>query len=221
MSIIKLKSICIWIAIIIATANITLAKESGMCQMLDETLNKKINTYLNNIKKVAVEFEQTDSHSSSAKGMLIIDKPHKFRCNYYAPFPLLIIGNKNYVSVYDYEMEHFARIKAEDNIFNFLLLDNAELKDQFQIMEQKEHADTYEMELFHEGLERTSNIFFDKKTGNINKIIIHEDDNVITLTFSQTRVLSQVAKELFIIKDPDIFGKPKRLEKKELEKLIN
>ena len=58
--------------------------------------------------------------------MLIIDKPYKFRCNYYEPFPIVIIGNKNYVSVYDYEMEHLAGLR-QMKIFNFLLLDKVNL----------------------------------------------------------------------------------------------
>lgn len=208
------------IFVVFYAPNVALAAEKKTCPMPDERINSKITSYLSSIKKIAVEFKQTDSRGAAAEGMLIIDKPYKFRCNYYKPFPLLIIGNKNYVSVYDYEMEHFARIKTTENIFNFLLLDHVELNNQFQIIAQKELKNIYELVLYHEPTGRTSNITFDKANGHIKNLIIHEDDNVVTLEFSKTRILCKVAKELFIIQNPEIFGKPKRLGKQEIEKLI-
>lgn len=200
--------------------NYALATEPIQCPMSDEELNAKIFTYLNNIKKVAVEFTQTDTRGTSASGMLIIDKPYKFRCNYYQPFPLLIIGNKSYVSVYDYEMENFTRIKNEENVFNFLLLEEAAFNHQFQIISNKEYKDYNELTLYHEKSGRVSKILFDTKNGQIKKIIIVENDNEITIKFLEIRNLISVAKELFIIQDPEIFGKPKRLDKKEIEKMI-
>lgn len=215
------KSLVNLIALLILIASSPIfAAESKLSDKTNNKISEQIKNYLNNTKKLAVEFEQTDTRGGSARGMLIIDKPHKFRLNYYDPFPLLIIGNKNYVSVYDYEMQHFARIKAEENIFNFLLLDNAEFTKQFQIIAQKEYADVYELALYHEGVGRTSNVAFDKSTGHIRTIIIYEDDNVITLQFSETKLLTKAARELFIIKDPEIFGTPDRLAKKDLDKLI-
>jgi outer membrane lipoprotein-sorting protein len=82
-------------------------------------ISEEIKSYISSIKSIAVEFIQEDSTGRLAEGMLIIDKPYKFRCNYYEPFPIVIVGNKNYVSVYDYEMGHLSRIKANENIFNF------------------------------------------------------------------------------------------------------
>lgn len=206
--------------ITLAKSPYVIASEDKMCDFRDVQISDNIKSYLSNIKKIAVEFEQTDSRGSKATGILLIDKPYKFRCNYYQPFPLLIIGNKNYVSVYDYEMEHFARIKTTENIFNFLLLDKIELGKQFQITAQKEYEDILELSLYHEESGRTSNIAFDKISDQIKNIIIYEDDNIITLKFSQTRNLSQISRELFIIQDPEIFGKPERLTQKDIEKLI-
>ena len=57
--------------------------------------------------------------------MLIIDKPHKFRCNYYAPFPLVIVGGSNYVSVYDYEND-LNESKRNIRILNSLYVDQLE-----------------------------------------------------------------------------------------------
>ena len=86
----------------------------------DNNTIAKFKEYIRDIQSIAVDFTQEDSHGNKASGKLLINKPFKFRCNYYSPFPLLIIGNKNYVSVYDYEMENISRIDTKDNVFNFL-----------------------------------------------------------------------------------------------------
>ena len=79
----------------------------------------------------------------------------------------MIIGNKNYVSVYDYEMENLSRIKASENIFNFLLLDKITFDDEFEILLAKEQGQHYIIKLRHNGLNKISEIAFDKSSKQI------------------------------------------------------
>lgn len=183
-----------------------------------DDFSREIKSYITNIKSVSIEFTQFDGSSKAAKGMLIIDKPYKFRCNYYEPFPIVIIGNKNYVSVYDYEMEHLSRIKANENIFNFLLLDKVNFDNQFEILSEDKVNGKYIIKLKHLELNKISEISFDMKSKDIQMMKIFEENNVITLKFSKTQQISNVAKNLFIIKDPDIFGKPERFDRPQLQK---
>ncbi len=183
-----------------------------------DDFSAEIKSYITNIKSIAVEFKQSDTGGRIARGMLIIDKPYKFRCNYYEPFPIMIIGNKNYVSVYDYEMENLSRIKADENIFNFLLVDKISFDDQFEILFAKEQGKHYIIKLKHNGLNKISEIAFDRNSKQIQWMKIFEENNTITLTFGKTQVIQGVAKSLFIIKDPDIFDKPDRLNKTQLQK---
>ncbi len=178
----------------------------------------EIKSYLSSVKSIAVEFTQTDANGGVAKGMLIIDKPYKFRCNYYEPFPIVIIGNKNYVSVYDYEMEHLSRIKAAENIFNFLLVDKVSFDNQFEILSAKTQGNSYVMRLKNHDLNKISEISFDVKTKHIQKMKIFEENNSITLTFGKTQQIRSAKKSLFIIQSPEVFGAPKRLNKKDLQK---
>ena len=99
-------------------------------------ISEEIKSYISSIKSIAVEFIQEDSTGRLAEGMLIIDKPYKFRCNYYEPFPIVIVGNKNYVSVYDYEMGQLSRIKANENIFNFFLVDKVSFDNKFSTLKK-------------------------------------------------------------------------------------
>ena len=181
----------------------------------------ELKSYITNIRSVAIEFVQSDENGQISHGMLIIDKPYKFRCNYYEPFPLVIIGNKNYVSVYDYEMQHLSRITANENIFNFLLLDKVNFDHQFEILSEQRVNGSYVIKLKHLDLNKVSEISFDIKSKDIQMMKIFEENNIITLTFSKTQRITNVAKSLFIIKDPDIFEKPERFDKTQLQKKFN
>ena len=180
-------------------------------------ISEEIKSYISSIKSIAVEFIQEDSTGRLAEGMLIIDKPYKFRCNYYEPFPIVIVGNKNYVSVYDYEMGHLSRIKANENIFNFLLVDKVSFDNQFEILSAKQNNNSYVLRLKNHDLNKISEIWFDKKNKNIQKMQIFEENNNITLTFGNTMQIGNISSSLFIMKDPEVFGTPDRFTKAELE----
>lgn len=201
-------NIIIWLGIVFTTLS-----ETWASPILEE-----VKAYINSIKSIALEFEQIDSKGNKAAGILIIDKPYKFRCNYYKPFPLLIIGNKNYVSVYDYEMEHLSRIKSNKNVFYFLLINRINFEQEFNIILEKEKKGRYVIKLSHADLNRVSRIEFDKNTKELVRMKIYEENNVIKIHFNKTHKIKDVQKNLFIIQDPDIFGLPVRLDKQQLEK---
>lgn len=185
-----------------------------------EAITEAIKSYIQNIHSVAIEFEQSDSKGTKANGILIIDKPHKFRVNYLPPFPLLIVGNKNYVSVYDYEMENLSRIDAKDNIFNFLLVDKINFDNQFEVIYAKDENGQYKLKLKHLDSGRVSEIVFNKSTHHITTMTIYEDDNIINLKFGITKNLNKVDSKLFILQNPDIYGKPVRLDQQTLMKKV-
>ncbi|WP_410521418.1 outer-membrane lipoprotein carrier protein LolA [Candidatus Tisiphia endosymbiont of Parasteatoda lunata] len=181
----------------------------------------QLKIYLREIKSMAVDFSQEDSAGNKAEGKLLINKPSKFRCNYYPPFPLVVIGNTNYVSVYDYDMKHVSRIKAEENVFNFLLEDSIDFDKYFKIESVIDQDNMFKITIYHTLLERRSQITFDKKTKQIKKLEILEDENVITIIFNHIAKVQKFDDDLFKLKNPDIFGTPSRLTKNDIEKKYN
>lgn len=181
-----------------------------------DKIAEEIKTYIQNIHTVAIDFEQSDSNGAEARGILVIDKPYKFRVNYFLPYPLLIVGNKNYVSVYDYEMENLSRIAAKENIFNFLLVDKINFDEQFKVISAKEVKGHYILKLAHLDSGRASEIEFNKITQNIVGMKIFEEDKIISLTFGTTKKLNKVRESLFILQDPDIYGQPAYLDAERL-----
>jgi outer membrane lipoprotein-sorting protein len=182
------------------------------------SIANQLKSYLREIKSVEVDFIQKDSSSAISRGKLLINKPHKFRCNYYPPFPLLIVGNKSYVSVYDYDMEQISIIKSKDNIFNFLLEDEIDLEKDFNFESIRDDGKLLKITIFHIVSERKSHITFDKQTKELKMLEIIEDDNIITMTFDKINKVREFSNDLFNIKNPDIFGPPERLNKNDIEK---
>lgn len=185
---------------------------------IDNKIVDEFRLYLQGIKLIAVDFTQIDSGGLEAEGKLLIEKPYKFRCNYYPPFPLVIIGNTNYVSVYDYEMEQISRMKSSENIFNFLLSDEVEFDKHFVFKEAIDDSESLKISLFHKLTERLSSLSLDKKTKQLKRMEIFEGDNIITIYFHNITRVSKFDSDLFTIKNPDIYGPPARLTKTELEK---
>jgi outer membrane lipoprotein-sorting protein len=96
---------------------------------------KNLKIYLTSLKSISIDFSQIDNSGKLINGKLLIQKPYNFRCNYYEPFPLLIVGNKTDIIIYDYEMEQTSYISASENIFNFLLVDTENFEEYFSLIE--------------------------------------------------------------------------------------
>ncbi|MCZ6901982.1 MAG: outer membrane lipoprotein carrier protein LolA [Rickettsia endosymbiont of Ixodes persulcatus] len=184
----------------------------------DHTVILELKTYLRTIKSVAIDFTQEDSKDNIAKGKLLIRKPYNFRCNYYPPFPLVIIGTKNFVSMYDYDMEQVSRINRSENIFNFLLEDNKNIDKDFVFESVINEGNIFKIIIYHTLTEKRSEITFNKATKQIELLKIFEDNNIVTITFDKIAKVQKFSDDLFKLKNPEIFGPPERLTKSEIEK---
>jgi outer membrane lipoprotein-sorting protein len=213
----KTKNI-LFMRIIICLA-ILLLKTSTVWAEVDATALIEFKSYLGSLKSVAIDFEQEDHRGAEAQGTLVIVKPEKFACNYYAPYPLFIAGNKSYLSVYDFDLEQLTRVDANDNMFNFLLTSKVDIEKHFTINKATKTNDEIEVELYHQESDRTTSILLDLKPLKLKSIITGESDgNVITLHIGNIIQIKDVDDKLFILKNPDIYGKPERLDRTQLAK---
>lgn len=186
-------------------------------EVIDYKAIDLLKAYAKEIKSVAIDFKQTDSEGNTAEGKLLIDKPFKFRCNYYAPFPLVIIGNKNYLSVYDYEMEEVSRVNANENIFRFLLMDDVEIEKYFDIEKVISKSKMIKFVLYHRESDKRSIVVFDERTKQITQMEIVEGASITSIKFDQAVQVGSFNSDLFILKNPDTYGAPARLTKHEIE----
>ncbi len=178
--------------------------------------------YLTSLRSVAIDFTQEDSKGARASGKFIIVKPDKFLCNYYAPYPFMIVGNKSYVSVYDFDLEQLSRINTADNMFNFLLTDSGDIDKSFHVNKAAKMNGYVEIELYHTELDRITTVIIKLPEYRLQSIITDEaDSNIITLNIENIQTIKDVDKALFILRSPDIYGAPTRMDKKALEKRYN
>lgn len=185
----------------------------------DKKIVEEFKSYLTSLKSVAIDFVQYDTRGSEANGRLIIVKPRNFLCNYYEPYPLMIAGNKSYVSVYDFDLEQLTRIESKDNMFNFLLTDQIDLEKHFNILAAKKNSSDLYVELYHKESERVTKITISLSPKALKSIVTDEvDDNVITLKIKHIANITNVDNKLFVLKNPEIYGPPARMDHLALEK---
>lgn len=191
---------------------------------INQTFADDINVlsdYLKSLKSVAIDFTQFDARGRKTEGKLIIIKPDNFRCNYYKPYPLLIVGNKKEVAMYDYELEQVTRINKKDNLFNFLLTENEEWKKDFILQEITNESDRRTYKLYHEISDRFIYVILKKFPKTLLGIVIDEaDGNIIEVNFSNIKEIKSAKKGFFSIPNPEMFGPPKRLDKDDIEKWV-
>lgn len=190
---------------------------NSLASNIDGKIVESFFASLEKIKSIKVDFQQVDSTSKTVQGTLLISKPYRFRCNYYEPFPLVIIGGSNYVTVYDYELDQASRISAAENSFNFLLTDTKNFSKSFIIEETGEDSNFMKVKLRHKDFDKTSRIIIQKKTQQIKLIEIFEDNNVIKIELKNQADVTKFDKDLFIIRNTEIYGSPPRYSKAELE----
>ncbi|HJD65972.1 MAG TPA: outer membrane lipoprotein carrier protein LolA [Rickettsia endosymbiont of Bembidion nr. Transversale] len=184
----------------------------------DKAAILELKTYLRTMKSIAVDFTQEDSKGNITQGKLLISKPYNFRCNYYPPFPIIIVGTKNFVSMYDYDMEQVSRIARDENIFNFLLEDNENFDKDFVVESFVNEKEFSRINIYHKVTERHSEITLNKANKQIELLKIFEDTNVVTIKFDNIVKVQKFDEDLFKLKNPEIYGVPERLTKSEIEK---
>jgi outer membrane lipoprotein-sorting protein len=180
-------------------------------------LIQKIQQNLKKLDRAVIEFWQTSTNSSVATGKLLIQRPSFFRCNYYPPYPLLIVGGKEYISMYDYSMETISYISAKDNIMNLLF--SADFSKHFIIKDVVKTSQHVALKLIHQESQQLLEAFFDNKSFDLARIVfIGLDGPSIVVEFAKPVMVKKFKKELFEMRDPKIFNAPLHLNKQELEK---
>lgn len=178
----------------------------------------KLKKFLKDNDKIAVDFIQTDEKGDFAEGKLLVEKPFKFRCEYYPPYPLLIVGRENKISIYDYGMEQITRVKPKDAIFNFLLLNGADLEKNFIVLSERGASGETEITLKHIESDKESKISFDSSGSSLKSLEIFEETGAVKIIFAKIQKVSSFDSDLFTVKNPNVFGSPPRLSKETIEK---
>ena len=174
-----------------------------------------LKNYLKSLKSVVIEFDQVLG-GDDAEGVLLVDKPNYFRCSYFKGSPLLITGNSSFISVYDYDLDELTNIDRNNNIFKFVILDNKQV-DKIRINKINDYNDS--IEFASEDDERNEFLItLSKNPIKLQRISSYDiNGQELTINFKDIRKAKFGNKTLFSIKNPKLFGPPKKLKEEELK----
>ena len=193
----------------------------------DKSIIKDIEAYLSQNSKIAIPFIQVNSkNDEESTGIIVIKKPNKFRVNYDSPHPLLITGSKNFINIYDFELEELSRVNSKDNFFRFLLDVNVSLEKSLIIQNCRVIDNQTELLLEHKETGQFSIVRFSIDPIMLKNITILDNGKTLdagftSLIMSKPLLATQAPDDLFTVKDPKIYGKIKRLSTEELIKKIS
>lgn len=205
----------------VCIANEHHVSEGKILQHNDHTkLINDVRFYFQKHKSFALDFIQSDETGSTAQGKLLVDNI-RFRFNYYPPYPLLIIGGKNYISIYDYEMHNVTRVKAPKSIFHVLFSNDNDLKQHIEIQSVEDWMGFKSITIKHLDSEIIAQLIVDTDTKRLYTIKILEDNNTIIIQFGDIETVEHFDNDIFILKNPHIFGPPKQFTQDEVKSIIN
>ena len=199
---------------------------SNNCSPIDI---EKAERYLGGFEHAAISFTQVGIYrnkSEEVKGILLIEKPGKFRMNYDSPHPLVIVGGGKFISIYDYDLDELSRIEASDNIFKFLLYLNLKIEDSVKIESCVYENAKIKLDLVHKETEQKAQIYFTTNPISLEKMIIPDDGNnvlsgAVAITFKNVREVLSFNKDFFSIRDSRVYGAPKRYSSEEILKILS
>ena len=132
---------------------------------VDNKLIQRIQQNLAKLNKVAIDFIQHDNKKIYAQGKLLIQRPNFFRCNYYPPYPLLIVGGEKFISIYDYDMKTITRIRQQ-NLLSMIFCDGLEKNANFEFTNTSQNDHFFIIEMLYSESGQKISLFFDKKSLN-------------------------------------------------------
>lgn len=191
----------------------------------------RIEQYIKTLPDCIIEFKQEVSNSNQViDGVLVLSKKYGLRCNYFDPSPLLIVLTKANIAIYDYKLNSLTKDYVHFDLWNFLL--TGEVNKNSEVIEiasanNLDYIVIKHEELFIAKIAFNNKITLNPQTKTQNTIItsiafieiIENENDIIRLNFINTNYVKNLNKDLFIIREPNIFGKPKKLNFHDFQKM--
>ena len=189
--------------------------------------NYVVGDFKNRISKMdsyVAYFTQKEIDKDETYGAIIFKKNVGIRFNYFEPHPILLTITKKNVYLYDYEMENLSIVKASESPIYFLLKQDLDFDKNLRVTKATKDKNFYYIDLFHIDTETTVSIVYNYSENQIKSIdVLDHNKKNISIIFEKTikidNINTKIDNEIFKVKNPKIYGKPKRFDKNEIEKM--
>ncbi|MCF8462369.1 MAG: outer-membrane lipoprotein carrier protein LolA [Rickettsiaceae bacterium] len=181
------------------------AKESNILIVAENALNA--------MQSSLVSFAQVDSSGNKMEGILLIDRTKKFlRIEYAEPSPLQIIVRAKKIYIYDYDLDQYNYADNEQNFFSVFFSGTLTKLDEKPRVSKT--AKVFKLDLFVKEFQQHITINFSRDTQPklLSMQITEESGNIIEIYINKIQPLKNISEELFIMKNPKIFGPPKPID---------
>ncbi len=134
---------------------------------------KKIESYMNSIRKLKSNFIQTDNNGLVQEGMIFLSKPNHLKWEYISPKHILILVNSMRTTYYDYELDERNDFWNKSTVIDFLVRDHITIKD-LNLKHCNVYSDEYEIIITPHNKENISialNIIIQKNPLRLKKFL--------------------------------------------------
>ncbi|MBN9543800.1 MAG: outer membrane lipoprotein carrier protein LolA, partial [Alphaproteobacteria bacterium] len=184
---------------------------SAHTQNNDKTV-QRISAYLNSLKSIAAEFIQVAADGTNSDGMFFLSRPGKLRWQYNPPTPILIVINGKKLIYYDYELNEISYTNTHDVLGSFLTAERIDFSDKMVKSEVIAKNNIIRVTLIHKTKtdEKMVMIFKDNPL-ELKKMEFYDANGQMTsVSFHNAKYNHKIDDELFVVKNPRIFGKQKQ-----------
>lgn len=189
-----------------ATANAQATDTSGMSPAMLNDL-AAIDRALNSLGSVAGRFAQYSTDGSYSTGAIYISKPGKFRFEYDAPHPLLIVSDGVTITQKDNELETTDRIPLNSTPLHFFLKDDVSLARDTEIRGLERVGDTLQVTVADPSGEMDGNLtlVLELSTMNLREWYVTDTFGSKTrILLSDLRYNERMNPRLFVLRDDSI-----------------
>ncbi len=175
-----------------------------------DEIAQKAEDYLNGIKTMQADFLQVGPSGDESTGKFYLSRPGKIRWEYEMPSRILIIINGSLVSYYDYELNQVSHAPSGSNLAEFLAHDKILLSGDVKVLSAAEEFGLITITITQSKKTDEGNltlIFSDSPMMLKKMIVTDAAEKETQVTFENQAFDLSLEKDLFIMKDPNLFKK--------------
>lgn len=178
----------------------------------DELLNNedviRVQRYLNTMTNVVSDFIQISPDGDITNGKFYLSRPGKLRWQYEPPVKIVIVGNGNNLSYYDFELDQISHVNINSTLAGFLTRERIEFTGDVKIVDFTKESNVLSVKLaLRKSPEEGSlTLVLGDNPIVLRKIITSDINGKPTeVTFNNPVFGTEIEDKVFVLPNPRIF----------------
>ncbi len=171
----------------------------------DVELTQKAEKYLNSLSTFSADFTQVDSEGATSGGKFLLKRPGKFKWEYDARQPILIVSDGLQLVYYDKKLKEASYVSADSSLASFLARKNIRLSGDINLVSIIAKDMTIRAKVVQKGKPDQGSlvmIFNNTATGILGLEVQGINGFITKITFSNQRAGMEIGNKEFNFHDP-------------------